>query len=144
MRVWNDVTRVQIYYSDLGDTKRRCEDICSKWRGITPADPGAAKAAPPPVRDAVDDLADQVQAFIDAHEKLPSKNKISQAVLGKPFAGSYAHRINAALRRLAEREPSSTTTTPINVNDEALPERNRALDTVVVEQPVEQPMEVWM
>ena len=128
-----DVVRFQSYFIDTNDVDLMVEYISKDvWGGkVAPLGPSAFSSSTLPsstgeillstrvveaekmaeegrveekveeaYRDDIDEIADMIAGMYAANE---SKNKMSKHVFGKPFGGSHAARIDAAIKRLAER-----------------------------------------
>lgn len=111
------VQRFQAYMIDENDVYAMADYIARNWRqGVEPpiiASPmPSQRHAETPKRDDLDALADIVGPL---KAQFMSKRAICLQVLGHEYAGSYAAKIDAALKRYRERQSATTegATTPL-------------------------------
>lgn len=122
-----DATRFQSYYMDGVTIESTITRIARKWDGertIGVLDPSTTRSSTTrknpastrvgervevgvvenvvelSERDEIDEIADAIAGMVGAGE---SKNKMSKHVFGKPYGGSYAAKIDAAIERLSAR-----------------------------------------
>lgn len=112
------VQRFQSYNIESNDVRLMADYVGRNWNNsveppVTNASPiPSHRHAVTPKRDAIDDLADIVGPLKD---QFVSKRAICLQVLGHEYAGSYAVKIDAALKRYRERQSATTAgaTTPL-------------------------------
>ena len=97
-----DPVRFQGYFSTMEDTRQRVSISVGKWRG---------HEVEPLLLDAQDDEepeADPTAALAEAIREMwesgASKNSMCKHAIGKPYAGSYAHRLDEAIALLESEE----------------------------------------
>ncbi len=99
------VRRFQSFFIDDQDVELMTRRIANHWNAqvLAPKLADSAKpthSAPTIKRDEIDDIADQVEPLL---AQGLSKRKMSMAVLNKEYVGSYAAKIDAAIRRIEQR-----------------------------------------
>ena len=105
-----DVIRFQSFNLDKPSLEFGVNLVMQKWSKASPMP--SQRHTDAPKRDAIDDLADIVGPL---KAQFMSKRAICLQVLGKEYAGSYAVKIDAALKRYKERQSATTeaATTPL-------------------------------
>lgn len=121
-----EVRRLKGYDIDMSDTEQLIARITANWRKQ-----GAGSVPPPRIasyqpRDEVDDLAEQIR---ELWEEGRSKNAMAKHVFGKPYAGSYAAKIDAAIERLGSTttEPEPSTHTSVGPVEESSSRRDNII-----------------
>lgn len=116
-----ELYRFQSYFMDGQDERHAVAMVRQKWgstgstttrpdsvstRVVEPVveriversvEPVVELARPQPMRDEIDDIAGQIRELV---AEGASKNAMCKAVFGRPFAGSYATKIDAAIERV--------------------------------------------
>lgn len=95
-----DVHRFQSFYIDAGGIGYMVRQIQKRWktRQAAPIVEPVTIATPAPIVDKIDQVADAIK---ELWAKGASKNAMSKTAFGRPYAGSYATKIDEAIKRLA-------------------------------------------
>ncbi len=104
------VKRFQSFFIDGDDVALMARKIGAHWSGHTPKTgtivPKVIPPAPTVKRDDIDDIADRIR---DLWSTGASKNAMAKAAGFKQYAGSYAAKVDEAIKRLASTTEASTT-----------------------------------
>jgi DNA segregation ATPase FtsK/SpoIIIE-like protein len=99
-----ELRRMKAYALPQADTPSILQAIRHRWRGKE-----QSSFVIPPRQDEIDNIADVIAELWASGA---SKNAMSKQAFGKPYAGSYAVKIDQAIERLQNRASTTTDVLP--------------------------------
>lgn len=104
------IDRLQAYNLTADAARGLVGVVCEKWGGSTPVQLPVVEPLTPVVEPVEDEIA-RIAALIEPlWRQNASKSAMCREALAKPYAGSYAMKIDRAIARLEAAQPSTTTT----------------------------------